>query len=199
MTKRILILGGGFAGAYTAMHLEKRLAGVPDVEILLATQENFLLFAPMLHEVAGSDIADTDAVRPLRKILRRTRIAIVEIESIDLAGKSVRLLQPDLRESFDAAYDQLVLSIGAVPNFHRLPGVEEHALTMKTLGDAILLRNRVIEVLELADSHPDDNERKALLLTLAVAGAGFAGVETAGAVNDLIRGAIPFYLHLSKG
>src|SRR5215831_10163076 len=198
MTKRILILGGGFAGAYTAMHLEKRLAGVPDVEILLATQENFLLFAPMLHEVAGSDIADTDAVRPLRKILRRTRIAIVEIESIDLAGKSVRLLQPDLRESFDAAYDQLVLSIGAVPNFHRLPGVEEHALTMKTLGDAILLRNRVIEVLELADSHPNDNERKALL-TVAVAGAGFAGVETAGAVNDLIRGAIPFYPHLSKG
>jgi NADH dehydrogenase len=197
MTKRILILGGGFAGAYTAMHLEKRLAGVPDVEIFLATQENFLLFTPMLHEVAGADVNVTDVVQALRKMLRRTRIAIVDIESIDLPRKRVRFLQPDLQQSFELPYDQLVLSIGAVTNFHRTPGMEEHALTMKTLGDAILLRNRVIEALELADSHPDDNERKALL-TVAVAGAGFAGVETAGAVNDLMRGAIPFYPHLNE-
>ena len=198
MTKRIVILGGGFAGAYTALHLEKRLTGVADVEILLASQENFLLFTPMLHEVAAADVNVTDVVQPLRKMLRRTRIAIVEIESIDLPGKSVRFFQPDLQQSFDVPYDQLVLSIGAVPNFHRTPGMEERALTMKTLGDAILLRNRVIEALELADTHPDDHERRALL-TVAVAGAGFAGAETAGAINDLMRESIPFYPRLSEG
>jgi NADH dehydrogenase len=79
VNKRILILGGGFAGAYTALHLERRLAGVPDIEIVLAAKENFLLFTPMLHEVAASDVAVTDVVQPLRKMLRRTRVLIVEI------------------------------------------------------------------------------------------------------------------------
>jgi len=85
--KRILILGGGFAGAYTALHLEKQLASAPDVEIVLVSRENFVLFTPMLHEVAGADVAVTDIVQPLRKVLRRTRIAIGCIEAIDLANK----------------------------------------------------------------------------------------------------------------
>src|SRR5262249_16329441 len=133
----------------------------------------------------------------LRKMLRRTRIALVEILSIDLERKRVRLLQPDLGESFDTQYDWLVLAMGAVPNFHRTPGMAEHALTMKTLGHAILLRNRVTEALEVAGSHPDEDERKALL-TAAVVGGGFAGVETAGAINGLMRESIPFYRRLNK-
>ena len=72
MNKRILILGGGFAGAYTALHLERRLAGVPDVEIVLAAKENFVLFTPMLHEVAASAVAVTEIIQPLRKMFRRT-------------------------------------------------------------------------------------------------------------------------------
>ena len=76
--KRILILGGGFAGAYAALRLEKRLAGDPDVEIVLIAKENFVLFTPMLHEVAGSDVAVTDIVQPLRKMLRHTRVGIAE-------------------------------------------------------------------------------------------------------------------------
>jgi NADH dehydrogenase len=190
-----LILGGGFAGAYTALHLEKRLAGVPGIEIVLAAKENFVLFTPMLHEVAGGDVAVTDVVQPLRKMLRRTRVMIVDIESIDLPGKCVRVVQRDLAQTFDLPYDQLVLAIGAVPNFYRTPGIEEHAVTMKTLGDAILLRNRIIEALEIADNHPDENERKAML-TVVIAGGGFAGVETAGAVNDLLREAVRFYPNL---
>jgi NADH dehydrogenase len=198
VNKRILILGGGFAGAYTALHLERRLAGVPDIEIVLAAKENFVLFTPMLHEVAASAVAVTDVVQPLRKMLRRTRVLIVEIESIDLAGKRVRIVQPDLAQAFDLTYDQLVLALGTVPNFHRTPGIEEHALTMKTLGDAILLRNRMIEALDVADNHPDEAERRAML-TVVVAGGGFAGAETAGAVNDLLREAIHFYPNLREG
>jgi NADH dehydrogenase len=165
---------------------------------VLAAKENFVLFTPMLHEVAGSAVAVTDVVQPLRKMLRRTRVLIVEIESIDLAGKRVRIVQPDLAQAFDLTYDQLVLALGTVPNFHRTPGIEEHALTMKTLGDAILLRNRMIEALDVADNHPDEAERRAML-TVVVAGGGFAGAETAGAVNDLLREAIHFYPNLREG
>jgi 2-polyprenyl-6-methoxyphenol hydroxylase-like FAD-dependent oxidoreductase len=106
--KRILILGGGFAGAYTALHLEKQLASAPDVEIVLVSRENFVLFTPMLHEVAGADVAVTDIVQPLRKVLRRTRIAIGCIEAIDLANKQVRVRSEGLARAFDFTYDQLV-------------------------------------------------------------------------------------------
>jgi NADH dehydrogenase len=109
----------------------------------------------------------------------------------------VHIVQRDLRQGFDLTYDQLVLALGTVPNFHRTPGVEDHALTMKTLGDAILLRNRMLEALDVADNHPDQSERMTML-TVVVAGGGFAGVETAGAVNDLLREAIHFYPNLNE-
>ena len=92
-------------------------------------------------------------------------------------------------------YDQLVLALGAVTNFYHIPGLAEHALTMKTLGDAILLRNRVIDALELADNQVDETARQTTL-TVVIAGGGFAGVETIGAVNDFLRDAMKFYPHL---
>src|SRR5262245_35241378 len=98
--KRIVILGGGFAGAYTALHLEKRLAGAPDVEIVLIAKENFVLFTPMLHEVAGGDVEVTDIVQPLRKMLRRTRMAIADIEAIDLDKKQVRIMHNGLPDAY---------------------------------------------------------------------------------------------------
>src|SRR6478672_8045425 len=119
--KRVLILGGGFAGAYAALRLEKRLAGTPDVEVVVIARENFVLFTPMLHEVAGSDVSVTDIVQPLRKMLRRTRVAIADIEAIDLAGKKVRARHSGLARSFDLTYDQLVLALGAVTNFYHTP------------------------------------------------------------------------------
>jgi NADH:ubiquinone reductase (H+-translocating) len=195
--KRILILGGGFAGAYTALHLEKRLANERDVEIMLVSRENFVLFTPMLHEVAGADVSVTDIVQPLRKMLRRTHVAIADVEAIDLANKQVRIRHSGLARSFDFTYDQLVLALGAVTNFYRTPGLAEHALSMKTLGDAILVRNRVIDALELADNQADETERKTTL-TVVIAGAGFAGIETAGAVNDFLREAMKFYPNLKE-
>jgi NADH dehydrogenase len=193
--KRILILGGGFAGAYAASRLEKHLVHMPGVEIVLIAKENFVLFTPMLHEVAGSDVGAVDVVQPLRKMLRHTRVLIAEIDSIDLSRKTVHFVQRDLAQAFDLTYDQLVLALGSITNFYRTPGIEEHALTMKTLGDAIVLRNRVIEALDVADNHPDQMERKRML-TVVVTGGGFAGVETVGAVNDLLREAMKFYRNL---
>src|SRR5260370_31094792 len=151
----------------------------------------------MRQETAGAGGTVTDVLQPLRKMLRRRRVLIVDIQSIDLAGKRVRILQRDLAQAFDLPYDQLVRPIGAVPNYYLTPGIEDHAVTMKTLGDAILVRNRIIEALDIADNHPDETERKAML-TVVVAGGGFAGVETAGAVNDLLREAIRFYPNLRE-
>ncbi len=195
--RRVLILGGGFAGAYTALHLEKKLGRNSDVEIALVAKENFVLFTPMLHEVAGADVSVTDIVQPLRKMLRQTRVGIADVMSIDLVKKQVRIRHAGLAKELDVSYDQLVLALGAVTNFYRTPGLEEHALTMKSLGDAILVRNRVIDALGVADNQPEEAERKKTL-TVVVAGGGFAGVETAGAVNDLFLGAIKFYPRLHK-
>jgi NADH:ubiquinone reductase (H+-translocating) len=195
--KRIVILGGGFAGAYTALHLEKKLAHLPDVEIVLFAKENFILFTPMLHEVAGGDVEVTDIVQPLRKMLRHTKVAIVNIESIDVVAKKVRVMHRGLDEAFDVSYDHLVLAVGAVTNFYRIPGMEEYALTMKSLGDGILVRNRIIDAIGVADIHPDEAERKALV-TVVVAGGGFAGAETVGAVNDLLREVSKFYPNVKK-
>jgi NADH dehydrogenase len=194
---RIVILGGGFAGAYAALHLEKRLGRNANVDVVLVARENFVLFTPMLHEVAASDLNDTDIVQPLRKMLRHTRVAIAEVEAIDLERKQVRIVYSDLLRPTDLSYDQLVVALGAVTNFYGTPGLQEHALTMKTLGDALLVRNGVIDAMELADTQTDEDERRKTL-TVVVAGGGFAGVETAGAVNDLFREAIKFYPRLNR-
>ena len=193
--KRVLILGGGFAGAYAALHLEKRLGRAADVEVVLVSRENFVLFTPMLHEVAGADVAVTDIVQPLRKMLRHTRVVIADVEAIDFAKRQVRIRHGELPTPYEVTYDQLVLALGAVTNFYRIPGLAEHALTMKTLGDAIVLRNRVIDALELADNQVDETARRTTL-TAVIAGGGFAGVETIGAVNDFLREGMKFYPHL---
>src|SRR6476620_8208720 len=195
--KRILILGGRRVITKKTKHLEKRVAGTTDVEITLVSGENFGLFTPMLHEVAGGDVEVTDIVQPLRKMLRHTRVAIADIEAIDLDKKQVRIMHSGLPHAYEVSYDQLVLALGTVTNFYRTPGLEEHALTMKTLGDAILVRNRVIDALELADNQADETDRKTTL-TVVIAGAGFAGIETAGAVNDFMREAMKFYPNLKE-
>jgi NADH dehydrogenase len=161
------------------------------VEITLVSRDNFFLFTPMLHEVAASDLDITHIVSPLRTLLKRTHVMIGDVEAVDLRARQVRVRHGFEGHLHDLAYDQLVLALGSTTNFYGLPGLEQHALTMKTLGDAIHLRNRVIATLEEADNEcATDN---AGLLTFVVAGGGFAGVETIAAVNDFVREALRFY------
>ncbi len=193
---RVLILGGGFGGLYAALELEKTIARDPGVEITLINKENFILFTPMLHEVAASDLDITHIVNPIRKLLRRVRFFHGEVTSIDLAHKRVVAVHGDEHHGHELGYDYLLIALGSDTNFHNLPGAE-HALTMKSLGDAIHLRNRVIENLEAADFEcfPDQREP---LLTVVVAGGGFAGVETIASVNDFMRDALKFYPHIDE-
>jgi NADH dehydrogenase len=195
--QRIVILGGGFAGVYTALQLEKTLARRSDIEVVLVSRENFLLFTPMLHEVATGELAATDIVNPLRKLLRRVHLFLGEVESIDLPAKTVTVSHGDSHHHHELPYDHLVLSLGASTNFFSLPGLQERALTMKSLGDAIHLRNHVIKNLEEADFECCADLREALL-TVVVAGAGFAGVETIGGLNDFVRESLRFYPHLRE-
>ena len=199
MNKRakVVILGGGFGGLYTALELEKQLARDPDVEITLVNRDNFISFTPMLHEVAASDLDMTHIVNPLRKMLKRVNLFLGDVQQIDLERREVAIAHGSDHHTHTLAYDQLVIGLGAITNFYQLPGLEERALTMKTLGDAIYLRNHMIANLEDADT---ECAAKACLreplMTCVVAGGGFAGVETIAAVNDFVHEALRFYRNL---
>jgi NADH:ubiquinone reductase (H+-translocating) len=188
---RVVIAGGGFGGIYAAIELEKTLARDADVEITLVSKDNFFLFTPMLHEVAASDLDLTHIVSPIRALLRRVRFFQGEIEDIDLPRRTVRVAHGFDGHPHDVPYDYLIVALGSVTNFHGLPG-QEHTLTMKTLGDAIHLRNRLIAHLEEADGECGA-ELRSRLLTFVVAGGGFAGVETAASVYDFMLESLPFY------
>jgi NADH dehydrogenase len=192
---RIVILGAGFAGLYAALELERGLAREPGVEVTLVSRDNYHLFTPMLHEVAASDLDFTDIVNPIRKLLRRVGVFVGEIEVIDLAARRIHVSHGDEHHHHELPYDHLVLALGSITDFAGLPGLAERALTMKSLGDAILLRNRLIENLETADFECSVDVRIPLI-TVVVAGGGFAGVETLAAMNDFAREALRFYPNL---
>jgi NADH:quinone reductase (non-electrogenic) len=193
---KILILGGGFGGVYAALRLDKTLARRADVEVTLVSSDNFLLFTPMLHEVASGDLNPSDIVNPIRRMLKRMRFVQADVRSIDLTAKRVHCTR-DLRlVPLDLDYDHLVLALGSETNFFGMQGVAENAVTLKTLGDAALLRARVLAILEMASLEPDASVRKRML-TFLVAGGGFAGVETIGAINDLVHDALRYYPHLA--
>lgn len=196
---KVLILGGGFGGLYTAIELEKRLARDPDVQITLVNRDNFFSFTPMLHEVAASDLDLTHIVNPVRKMLKHVNLFLGDVQQIDLPAKKVIVIHGSDRHTHELRYDHLVIGLGAVTNFYQLPGLEERALTMKSLGDAIHLRNRLIANLEEADTECAlrDSLREPLM-TCVVAGGGFAGVETIAAVNDFVREALRFYRNLRE-
>ncbi|HEY6260123.1 MAG TPA: NAD(P)/FAD-dependent oxidoreductase [Nitrospiraceae bacterium] len=194
---RILILGGGFGGMYVALEFERALARGAALDVTLVNRDNFFLFTPMLHEVAASDLDITNIVSPVRKLLRRVTFFHGEIESIDLVNKRVGLSHGHEEHCHSLPYDHLVLALGSTTNFFNLPGLANRALTMKSLDDAIFLRNRLIANLEEADFECSPSTR-APLLNFVVAGGGFAGVETIAGMNDFLREAVRFYPHLRE-
>lgn len=194
---RVLILGGGFGGMYAALEFERALARGADLDVTLVNRDNFFLFTPMLHEVAASDLDITNIVSPIRKLLRRVTFFHGNIETVDLVHKRVGLSHGHEQHCHSLPYDHLVLALGSTTNFFDIPGLAERALTMKSLDDAIFLRNRLIENLEEADFECAAHLR-APLLNFVVAGGGFAGVETIAAMNDFLREAVRFFPHLRE-
>jgi NADH dehydrogenase len=194
---RILILGGGFGGLYAALQLERTIARDTDIEITLVNESNFILFTPMLHEVAASDLDMTNIVNPIRKMLKRITFVEAIVEKIDLPKKTVTIGYAIPRRHRELSYDKLLIGLGSQTRFFDGPGLRENSLTMKTLDDAIFLRNRMIALLEAASIELEE-ERRSRQLTFVVAGGGFAGVETVGAMNDFLCDAMKYYPTLNQ-
>jgi NADH dehydrogenase len=192
---KIVIAGGGFAGLYAAKYLDKHLARRPDVEVTLIARENFILFTPMLHEVAAGDLAPGDIVNPVRRILRHVNVIEADVQDVDLATRKIRCVHGLDRGELDFEYDHLLLALGSETNFFDNAGIRDWSVTMKNLSDAALLRNRMVAFLEEASLEGDAAARRQWL-TFAIAGGGFAGAETAGAVNDFLRETAKFYPRL---
>jgi len=198
--KRIMILGGGFAGMTTAECLEKELRKDSSVSITLVSETNALLFTPMLAEVAGSSLEPSHISTPLRTTLHRTEFVRGRVINVDLESKRVELeagMGGDESCRSELAYDHLVLALGAVSNYLGLTNVQKLAFDFKSLIDAIRIRNHVIEMFERADRESDPEARKPLL-TFVIAGGGFAGVELAGSLNDFARGILADYPNLRR-
>ena len=194
-TKRILILGGGFGGIYAALRFEKLLARRPELEVTLVTKDNYFLFTPMLPEVAAGDLELSTIVNPLRKLLKLVKTFVGTIKALNLEGQQIVVSHGLDGHSHELPYDQLIFALGTGTNFFNLPGVEDSCITVKTVGDAMAIRNQLITHLEEANSECAAGERQPLL-TFIVAGGGFAGVETLGGINDFVREAIRFYPNL---
>lgn len=189
---RIVILGGGFAGTNVALRLEKLFRPDPSIEITLIDTENFFTFTPLLPEVPSGSIQPKHIVFPLRALLRRTNVKQAELQSIDLERREIVARHCGKCGRYTVPFDQLVIGLGSVSNFFGLPGVAEHALTIKSLADAAALHAHVIDKLEHADLESDPARRRELL-TFVIAGGGFAGVETLAELNDFVRGAGRYY------
>src|SRR5688572_28610942 len=160
--KRVVILGGGFAGVHTAKFLTELVRRRTDIQVELLSEQNYFVFQPLLPEVAAGGIAATHVVNPIREIIPRARFRCCRVRWVDVANKRVFVSQGEGLELVAVPYDHVVFALGKISSFASMPGVEEHGFGMKDLADAFRLRNHVIRQLELADVEEDEERRKAL-------------------------------------
>lgn len=194
MSKRIVILGGGFGGLYTALNLEKRLRP-GEADVTLISRNNYFLMTPLLFEAGSGILEPRHSVAPLRPMFRRTRFVEAEVLSIDLAARRVNV-QIEGGDPHDVEYDYLVIALGGVTNTTVIPG-SETALTFKTLGDAMFVRNHIIQRFERADAERDP-ARKRAALTFVMVGAGFVGVELVAEVTEFLPNVARHYPNVRK-
>lgn len=195
--KRLVILGGGFAGATLARRIVGRTPA--DWDVVLVSEESYTTFNPMLPEVVGASIFPEHVIVPLRHILGRcprARFIMGEARAIDRAGRTLQL--DTLAGPLTLGYDTLVLALGSRARLDLLPGMAAHALPLKTIGDAMHLRNVALRRLAAMELEADEARRR-LLGHVVVIGGGFSGVEVAGALADYLHGALRYYPRLRSG
>lgn len=195
--KKIVILGGGFAGVECARQLESDFGNNPEIELVMVSEDNFLLFTPMLPQVASGMIETRHIVLPIRTICQKTKFYEGRVKNIDPYGKLVNLWGTGDKRGISIHYDFLIVALGSETNFFGMADVEKNAYTMKTLNDAVMLRNRVIDMLEQAENETNPILRKSFL-NFVVVGGGFAGIETAGELMDLLLDARKHYPTILK-
>lgn len=187
---KVLIVGGGFAGVTVARRLTRR--GCRAVELVDA--KNYFVFQPFLPEVAGGAVNPLDTVTPLRLILPRVELRTATVRAVDLASRSVEVVEGGMGAVSRLTADHLVLAFGQVVDLGRFPGLAEHAFTVKQAADSYAVRDHVIECLEQAGTADPDSRRR--LLTFVVVGGGFSGIEVLGEVHELAHRSLRFYPRL---
>jgi NADH:ubiquinone reductase (H+-translocating) len=220
--QRIVILGGGFGGVAVLKRLQSKFQSNIGIDIIMVSKDNYMLFTPMLHEVASGMIETRHIVTPIRAFCNRSRFYAAMVEDIDLKNKRVMIrsstkLNTDrsiisehsifqLNHTKSLDYDYLVIALGGETKFFGMSDIQENAFTIKNLNDAINLRNHVVYLLEQSDQLPSNDtttnindstykELQKRLLTFVIVGGGFAGVETAGEINDFIKDSANEYYH----
>src|SRR5712691_9365657 len=188
--KRILVLGGGCGGISTVRALHKALHGRIDIEIALVNQENYCVFQPMLAEVISGNIGLLNTVTPIRDVCPGATLYVRKVECIDLDNKVVITSHGFRPGQSVLPYDSLVLALGTLENFGVVRGLQEHGLHFKNLGDALVVRNRLIHLLEEADIEQDAPFRRRMLTFV------MAGVEAIAEVNDFVRDVARRYPHV---
>lgn len=190
--KNFLIIGGGFAGTTLAAALEKKLP--PEWEIYLLSKTNFITYNPLLPEVVGASVLPGHVQAPIRQMVKRTRIRMVTVDSVDFETRTVHYHN---NEPGQLTFNQIAFTSGVGANMTMMEGLQEHALPLKTVGDALFIRNRMVERLEQATIHPDPERRKALT-SFVIIGGGFSGVEVAGEMEDFLSSAERYYKNVKQ-
>ncbi|MEU0743860.1 NAD(P)/FAD-dependent oxidoreductase [Streptomyces sp. NPDC006134] len=201
---RILVVGGGYVGMYTALRLQRKLKGElrrGRAEITVVTPDPYMTYQPFLPEAAAGSLSPRHVVVPLRRVLGRCRVLIGEATAIDHAARTATVTTPATEEEGTGArrltYDELVLAPGSVARTLPVPGLAEHGIGFRTVEEAIGLRNHVIEQLDIASSTRDPAVRDAAL-TFVFVGGGYAGVEALGELEDMARHAARSYHNLTR-
>jgi len=184
--KRILILGGGFGGINILKSIQNKFKNEPNIRISLVSKDNYFLYTPMLPQVSSGLIHPSDITIPIRKLCKQAEFYHATISLIDLKQKLVTITRTFDGKVHTLDYDYLIISLGSSSNFFDYRNIEKHAFVIKTVEDAIGIHNQIINMFENAAQTSDINFKKKLM-TFTVVGAGFAGVETMGEINYLVR------------
>src|SRR5438094_6056837 len=195
--RRVLILGGGFGGVTAAQRLQRHFKRDASVEITLVNRDNYFVFVPLLASAASGSIETLHILNPIRRMIPGITFRAEEVMDIDLQRQVVTTASSITGREVRLPYDHLIFGLGNTINLASLPGLAQHSKTMKSLGDALHLRNHVISMLEAADVETDPRIRQELL-TFVVAGAGYSGVETIGELNDLVHEITRHYPSLTR-
>ncbi|MGH3391227.1 MAG: NAD(P)/FAD-dependent oxidoreductase [Actinomadura sp.] len=209
-TTRVLIVGGGYVGMFTALRLQRRLRGLlrhGELKITVVDPQSYMTYQPFLPEAAAGNLEPRHVVAPLRRVLHRATILNGRVVKIDHANRraTVRLVADELagdRPVADGArevsYDLLVMAAGSISRTLPIPGLAEHGIGFKTVGEAIYLRNHVLGQLDIAESTMDERLRRRAL-TFVFVGGGFAGVEALAELEDMARDACRYYPSIDVG
>lgn len=192
--KRILVVGAGHVGLYAALRLSKKL-GPREAEVVVVDPQPHMTYQPFLPEAAAGNISPRHSVVPLRRELRRCTVLVGAVTRIDHAGRTA-LVQPIVGPTREIRYDHVVIAPGSVSRTLPIPGLHERGIGFKTIGEAIYLRNHVLDRLDVAAATPDSELRRRAL-TFVFVGGGYAGIEALAEMEDMTRDALRYYPELN--